>query len=166
MRRLAWTAAVIVALAVGCNRTPDTENNVRQALDQANMQTVEVAVDNDEQIVHLTGVVASMADRTRAEELATAAVGTTGQVLNEVLVAGLNDRTAGDLDGRIHDALDDMVDADPVLKERDVNFEVHNGMVAIKGEVRTAAEKNRVGQIATAAPGVKGVANGLEIKPE
>src|SRR5689334_19448470 len=122
MRRLLWTAAVIVALAVGCNRTPETEHNVRQALDQANMKTVEVAVDDDEHIVHLTGVVPSMADRSRAEELANAAVGTTGQVLNELLVAGLNDRNAGDLDGRIHDALDDMVDADAVLKERDVNF--------------------------------------------
>jgi osmotically-inducible protein OsmY len=51
-----------------------------------------------------------------------------------------------------------------VLKERDINFEVHNGMVAIKGEVRSADEKNRVGQMVAAAPGVKDVANGLEIR--
>jgi osmotically-inducible protein OsmY len=167
MRRAAWTATVLVLILGGaCKRGPDTEDSVRQALVQANIPSVEVVVDDDEHIVHLTGVVPSMSDRGRAEEIATAAVGTTGQVLNELLVAGLNDRNAGDLDGKIRDALDEMLDGDAVLKERDVNFEVHNGMVAIKGEVRTADEKNRVGQIATAAPGVKGVANGLEIKPE
>jgi osmotically-inducible protein OsmY len=125
-----------------------------------------VAVDDNENIVHLKGVVPTMADRLRAEEVAGAAVGTSGQVLNELMVAGLNDRTADDLDGKIQDVLDETLDADPVLTERDVNFEVHNGMVAIKGAVRTADEKNRVGQVAKAAPGVKDVANGLEIRPE
>jgi osmotically-inducible protein OsmY len=57
-----------------------------------------------------------------------------------------------------------MIDNDPVLKERDINFDVHNGMVAVKGEVRSADEKNRVGQMVAAAPGVKDVANGLEIR--
>jgi len=37
-------------------------------------------------------------------------------------------------------------------------------MVTIKGEVATADEKTRVEQLAKAAPGVKDVANGLEIK--
>jgi osmotically-inducible protein OsmY len=163
---LTWTAAVVVALAVGCRQAPATEDNVRKALEQANIPSVEVAVDDNENIVHLKGVVETMADRTRAQEVASAAVGTSGEVLNELLVAGLNDRNASDFDGRIQDALDRMLDADAVLKERDVNFEVHNGMVAIKGEVRTAEEKNRVGRIAKAAPGVKDVANGLEVKPE
>ena len=49
---------------------------------------------------------------------------------------------------------------------RDINFEVLNGMVTIKGEVRNADEKARVGDIARAAPGVKDIANGLEIHPE
>jgi osmotically-inducible protein OsmY len=52
------------------------------------------------------------------------------------------------------------------LKERDVNFEVVNGVVTIKGEVRSAQEKNRVTQIVKAAPGVKDFANALEIQPE
>jgi len=36
--------------------------------------------------------------------------------------------------------------------------------VAIKGEVRSADEKNRVGEMTKAAPGVKDVANGLKIE--
>jgi osmotically-inducible protein OsmY len=53
-----------------------------------------------------------------------------------------------------------------VLRERDVNIQVANGMVAITGEVRTADEKNKVEQLVKAAPGVKDVANGLQIRNE
>jgi osmotically-inducible protein OsmY len=66
----------------------------------------------------------------------------------------------------ITDALDQMLDADPVLRERDVNLEVNNGTVSIAGEVRTADEKNRVDRIVRAAPGVKDVVNDLQIRPE
>ena len=59
-----------------------------------------------------------------------------------------------------------MVDRDQVLRDRDVDFDVNNGVVTVKGEVRTAAEKNKVSehrQVGT--PGVKDFANALEIKP-
>ena len=161
------TAMVVAAVCFGsaCHRAADTKGTLRKALDQANMHQVEVKVDNDEHIVHLKGMVGSMAERSRAEEVADAVVGTSGRVLNEVTVKGLNDTTADDLDGDIRKNLDRMIDNDPTFKQRDINFEVTNGMVAIKGEVRTVDEKNRVGDMTKAAPGVKDVANGLQIEP-
>jgi osmotically-inducible protein OsmY len=95
--------------------------------------------------------------------VADAVVGTSGRVLNELSVKGVNDKTASDLDGDIHKDLDRIIDDDPVLKQRDINFDVANGMVAIKGTVRSADEKNRVGDMTKAAPGVKDIANGLQI---
>lgn len=163
---VASAVLLICAVAVGCGRRDDTEGNVSKALEQANLPNVAVDVDDDARIVHLKGTVGTMADRTRAEEVAMAAVGTSGRVLNELTVEGLGSETADDVDGRIHDALDRMVDDDPVLRERDVNFEVRNGTVTVKGEVRTAAEKNKVTGIVKAAPGVKDFANALEIRPE
>lgn len=154
----------VAAVGIGCGGAPNTEENVRQALDQANMQAVQVQVDDNANIVHLRGTVETIGDRTRAEEVASATVGTTGRVLNELTVKGLNDETADDLDDEIDDALDRTIDNDPVLKERDVDFQVTNGMVTITGEVASADEKTRVEQLAKAAPGVKDVANGLEIK--
>src|SRR5207244_1386821 len=127
--------------------------------DQANIPNVTVKVDGDVNVVHLRGNVGSMADRTRAGDVAVAAVGTTGRVLNELTVEGLNSTTAGDFDGKIQNVLDRMVDNDAVLTERDISFEVNNGMVTVKGEVRSAAEKNKVTEIAQSAPGVKDVAN-------
>jgi Predicted periplasmic or secreted lipoprotein len=162
--RVCATTVIAMCLALACHRAPETKDTLRKALDQANMHQVDVKVDNDEHIVHLKGVVGSMADRSRAEEVAGAVVGTSGRVLNELTVKGLNDTTADDLDGDIHKNLDRIIDNDPTLKQRDINFEVTNGMVAIKGEVRSADEKNRVGDMTKAAPGVKDVANGLQIE--
>jgi len=155
--------AIVALVGAGCHRGPDTQGSVRQALDQANMQHVAIKVDDDEHIVHLRGTVGSLADRTRAQEVADAVVGTSGRVLNELSVKGVNDKTASDLDGDIHKDLDRIIDDDPVLKQRDINFDVANGMVAIKGTVRTVDEKNRVGDMTKAAPGVKDIANGLQI---
>ena len=93
-------------------------------------------------------------------------MGTSGRVLNELTVEGLNTETADDFDDDMQDTLDRMVDNDPVLRERDINFEVTNGAVVASGEVRSAEEKNRVTQIVKAAPGVKDFANALEIRPE
>lgn len=155
--------ALAAVVTIACGR-PDSKDNVRKALDQANMQHVDVAVDNGPNIVHLKGSVDSAADRTRAEEIANAVVGTSGRVLNELTISGVNDDTAGALDDKISDTLDRMIDRDPVLKERDIDFKVVNGMVTVKGEVRSAEEKNRVTQVVKAAPGVKDVANGLEIE--
>ena len=157
--------AIVALVGAGCHRGPDTQGSVRQALDQANMQHVAIKVDDDEHIVHLRVTVGSLADRSRAQEVADAVVGTSGRVLNELTVQGLNDKNAGALDGDIKDNLDEMIDGDAALKQRDINFEVVNGMVTVKGEVHSAEEKNRVGDMTKAAPGVKDVANGLEIAP-
>ena len=166
MRSAFLTMMALVCAAVACDRGADTEDNVRKALDQANIKAVEVDVDDEANIVHLQGTVGTMADRTRANEIATAVVGTSGRVLNELTVESLNGRSADDFDGHITDRLDQMLDSDPVLRERDVNIQVTNGMVAITGEVTSADEKNRVEQLVRAAPGVKDVANSLQIRQE
>ena len=104
-------------------------------------------------------------DRQRAEDVASAAVGTTGKVLNELTIKGVNDKTAGDFDGQIKRTLKQMISDDPTLRDRDIDFDVNNGAVTVKGTVHTAAEKNKVTQLVRAAPGVKEMANALEIQP-
>jgi len=113
----------------------------------------------------LKGSVDQPTDRQRAEDVATATVGTSGRVLNEVTVKNVDDVVAGDLDGGIHSYLKDTIAKDPDLRDRDIDFDVNNGVVTVKGDVRTSAEKARVTDIVRAAPGVKDLANALEIKP-
>jgi osmotically-inducible protein OsmY len=153
-------------LAAACNSTgPNPSEQVLTGLKNANLNDVAIEWDSSARIAHLKGTVDKPTDRQRAEDIATATVGTTGKVLNEVTIKGLNDTTAGNLDGEIKSQLKKMRDADAILRDRDIDFEVNNGVVTVKGEVRTADEKNKVTELVRAAPGVKDMANALEIKP-
>ena len=158
-------AAALAGVSAACNSGPNPSEQVLSGLKAANLNEVNVEWDSSARIAHLKGTVDRPTDRQRAEEIATATVGTTGKVLNEVTIKGLNDKTAGDLDGDIERTLEKMRDADPILRDRDIDFEVHNGVVTVKGEVRDADEKNKVTELVRAAPGVKDMANALEIKP-
>src|SRR5687768_13106617 len=145
VKRTSIAAALTLAL-VACSRTPDPTEAAEKALEQANLGVVDVQWDGDARIAHLKGTVDSTADRQRAEDIAESAVGTTGRVLNELTIKGLNDETADDLDDRIRETLDRAIDKDPVLKDRDIDFEVANGVVTVKGEVRSTAEKTKVSE--------------------
>jgi osmotically-inducible protein OsmY len=170
MRVKQFSVILIVAAALvvaGCSKpAPNPTTNAEQALKDAKLGDVKVDWDKDARIAHLKGTVDSVADRQRAEEVANSAVGTSGRVLNEVTVKGVNERTADDLDGRIKSDLKRAINEDQVLRDRDIDFDVNNGVVTVKGEVRTAAEKTRVSELVRGAPGVKDMANALEIKPK
>jgi osmotically-inducible protein OsmY len=163
---LAIAFAVALGTAACSSSVPNPTDKAESALDQANLKDVAVDWDQEARVAHLKGTVESTAERERAEEVAAAVVGTSGTVLNEVTIKGLNERSADDMDGKIRSDLNQMVDDDQVLRDRDINFDVSNGVVTVKGDVRTAAEKNRVSEMIKAAPGVKDMANALEIKPK
>ena len=157
--------AALVGVAAGCHTGPNPSEQVLTGLKAANLNDVTVEWDSAARIAHLKGTVDKSADRQRAEDIATATVGTTGKVLNEVTIKGLNETTAGSLDGQIKSQLKKMLENDPILRDRDIDFEINNGVVTVKGAVRTADEKNKVTELVRAAPGVKDMANALEIKP-
>ena len=158
--------SLAAALTAGCRSNgPNPSTEVQSGLRSANLSDVTVEWDSSARIAHLKGTVDRPTDRQRAEDIATATVGTTGTVLNEVTIKGLNDTTAGNLDGEIKSQLKKMRDADAILRDRDIDFEVNNGVVTVKGEVRNADEKNKVTELVRAAPGVKDMENALEIKP-
>jgi osmotically-inducible protein OsmY len=171
MYRLIHAAALAGLLAAApfssaCHREPDVKQHVNTSLKQANIEHVNVDYDRNARVVHLKGTVPSSADRQRAEQVASAAVGTSGTVLNELTVEGMDEHTADNRDGQIRDRLREMVGNDARLKDRDINFDVNNGVVTIKGDVRTAAEKTRVGDMVKGSPGVKDFANELQVKPK
>lgn len=172
MRVTHTSVAVAFVLALGAgacsnnSKVPDPTDRTKQALDNANLKDVKVDWDKDARVAHLKGTVDSAGERDRAAQVAETAVGTSGKVLNELTVENINDKTADDMDGRIRNELKDMVNRDQVLRDRDIDFDVNNAVVTVKGDVRTAAEKSKVTDMVKNAPGVKDFANSLEIKPK
>ena len=161
---LGMVLACAIGAAAACSSGPDPSASTEKALKDANLTDVKVDWDKDARIAHLKGSVDTPTDRQRAEDVATAAVGTTGKVLNEVTIKGVNDKTANDMDGEIKSTVKKMINDDSTLRDRDISVDVNNGAVTVKGEVRSAAEKNRVSQLVRAAPGVKDMVNAVEIK--
>jgi osmotically-inducible protein OsmY len=161
-------AAILFAMAgtAACSTGPNPTDNITKALKAANFNEVTVTWDGGTHIAHLKGTVDRSADRQRAEDVAAAAAGSDGKVLNEITIKGLNEKTAGNLDGEIKSQLKQMVKNDPILRDRDLSFDVNNGVVTVKGDVQTADEKTKVTELVRAAPGVKDMANAVEIKPK
>ncbi len=171
MRRIANASLLPVTLislllAGACNRGPDPKDQVSDQLKNANIHDVNVDYDRNAKVIHLKGAVESAGERSRAEEIAHRAVGTTGRVANELTIKGVTDRAADDHDGDIRRELKAKVDNDTALKNRDINFDVNNGVVTIKGDVSTAAEKQKAGQMAQSTENVKNVVNSLDVKPD
>ena len=155
----------LIAGTIACGTAPNPTDNITKALRAANFNEVTVTWDGGARIAHLKGTVDRSPDRQRAEDVAAAAAGSDGKVLNEITIKGLNEKTAGNLDGDIKSQLKQMVKNDPILRDRDLSFDVNNGVVTVKGDVQTADEKTKVTELVRAAPGVKDMANAVEIKP-
>ncbi len=167
MRRLASLASVVL-LTVGLAACSSSGNSpgdrVDKAIKQANVKNVNVDYDKNANVVHLKGNVDSTYDRAKAEQVATDVVGTSGKVVNELTVNGVDNKTADDMDSQIKTRLNDRVKADPELSNETVDFNVNNGVVTVTGRVKTAEEKAKVEQMVKGTTGVKDVANELDVQ--
>ena len=160
--------AVLMTASLGsaCNRGPDPKDQIERDLKSASMNDVNVDYDRSNKVVHLKGAVDNSAEKSRAEDIAQRAVGTSGRVANELTVKGVNDKTADDMDNAIRKELNAKVNNDRMLEDRSINFDVNNGVVTIKGEVRNEAEKAKVNEMAKSTENVRDVVNALEINPK
>ncbi len=160
-----FAAALMIATAACGPRTPDYEKTADDALSTAALDDVDANYDNDAKTVHLTGTVNTENERQRAGDVVQKAIGTGAQVANEVTVANRNEEIANDFDGALETRLDELVDNEADLKDNSITFDVNNGIITITGDVNSAAERDRVGDLARSQPGAKDVVNSLEVKP-
>jgi len=167
------TLVVILALACGlaCTnkaKAPDVSASVRQALDQAGLRDVSVSQDQDKNVVTLTGNVATENEKTQAESIARSIAG--NQVVsNEIGVRpGGDESTAKKVDSDLDKGIDKNVDAALVQRKlnRDVRFDVKNGVVTLKGSVKSESQRTAVEKIVAQVPNVKQVVNELEVKDQ
>lgn len=171
MRLLFRSMPIVALIATGplvsaCQNTkaPDVESRVQDRLKSAEIKDVNANWKKDENTLHLTGEVKAAAQKQRAEELANEVVGTTGRVVNEVKVEGVD---TDSLDSRIESELDRMFKEDDEW-DRDTNdltFHSNVGVVTIKGDASSEAMKNRVAARVKSVEGVKDVVNDLQVKP-
>jgi hyperosmotically inducible periplasmic protein len=170
LKRYAVTAGLaILGTVAGCNtsnKSPDVTDNVRRALDQAGLKDVKVSQDRDKGVVTLTGEVANDADKTQAESIAKNAAGPQ-VVANEIAVQppgqeSAEKTAASDTDKGIEKNVDAVLVRHKLNK--DVNYDVKNGVVTLKGRVPSEAQRKAVEKLVAGVPNVTQVVNELEIK--
>lgn len=155
-----------LSVAAACSNSNSTGDRVDKALKDANVKNVNVDYDRNANVVHLKGKVDTTYDKDRADQIATSVVGTSGKVMNELTVEGMDDKTADDMDGQIKSRLNDAVKNDQTLSDDNIDFSVNNGVVTVTGDVKTEQDKVRVNELVKGTTGVKDVANELKVKAD
>ena len=168
---MAILASLLLAAAIGCStnkaNTPDVKDQVSRALDNPNYKDVKVAVNNDKQVVTLSGDVKTQEDKARAEELAkNAAAGFV--VSNEIGVRPEGvEGEAKKIDSNLDDAIEKDFKAVIVanrLEKQHISFDAKNGVLTLKGDVDTPRQREQVEKLAAGVPNVQQVVNELDVK--
>src|ERR1043166_7673268 len=88
-----FVAGILSACSSTPTKSPDVADNVRKALDQANLKDVSVSQDRDKGVVTLTGSTASDSDKAQAESIAKSIAGSQ-VVSNEIAVRPAGNESA------------------------------------------------------------------------
>lgn len=173
MRFLNSISSVVLPFAMAasfsCSRrdqAPDVSNDVRHALEQAGLNGVKVSDDRDKAVVTLSGNLNSDDEKARAESIARSVAGNQ-VVANEIGVRPNGDQgTAKKVDSDLDSGIDKNLDAMLVQHrlKNDVRYDVTNGVVTLKGDVHSQAQRSSVEKLAEQVPNVKQVVNELEVK--
>jgi osmotically-inducible protein OsmY len=174
MRRktiLTALASLLLALAIGCTsnkaNTPDVKDQVSKALDNAGYKDLKVSVNNDKQLVTLTGDVKTQEDKDKAAGLAKDAAG--GYVIsNEIGVRPEGvESDAKKIDSNVDDAIEKDFKAVIIahrLENQHIRFDAKNGVLTLKGDVDTPALRTQAEKLAATVPNVQQVVNELDVK--
>jgi osmotically-inducible protein OsmY len=153
----------------GCSNTqksPDVSGQIRNSLDQAGLKDVSVSQDRDKGVVTLTGTTTSEGDKGQAESIAKS-IATSEVVSNQIAVRPPGDEsTAKTVDSDLDKGIEKNIGAVLVRHKlnKDVKYDVKNGVVTLTGNVHSEAQRAGVEKLASGVPHVKQVVNELEIK--
>jgi hyperosmotically inducible periplasmic protein len=173
MKTLRQFAAPLGLLCVGsfaaCSSTPkspDVADAIRKSLDQSGYKDVSVSQDRDKGVVTLTGHLPDDADKASAESIAKGLAG--GQVVADeiqVLTPG-NESAMKDVSKDLDDGIEKNLAAVFIQDhfDRNVKYDVKNGVVTLKGTVSSQSRRAAAERIATGVPNVAQVVNELEVK--
>ncbi|HXM93064.1 MAG TPA: BON domain-containing protein [Candidatus Dormibacteraeota bacterium] len=161
--------ALLIGISVGCSNTPkspDVSDSIRKSLDQSDYKDVSVKQDREKGVVTLSGTVSSENDKAQAESIAKSIAGSQ-VVANEIAVRPPGDEsTAKKVESDLDKAIEKNLDAVLVQRKlnKDVSYDVKNGVVTLKGEVSSQARRSSIEKLANTVPNVKQVVNELQVK--
>ena len=174
--RFMWGAIATATLfgifmLVGCNapQHPDVKDAVNSALTSSNLGVVSVSQDREKGLITLTGDVESEDKKQLAESVAKQAAPNYA-ISNQIGVRPLGAESQAkavdsSLDSGIEDNYKAALKAHKNLDDQSISYSAKNGLLVLKGSVKTQAQRNEAKKLARAVPHVKQVVNEIEVKP-
>lgn len=163
--------SLFLALSIGCSEnkanTANVKDNVSQALDNAGFKNISVDVNNDKELVTLTGDVKTQEEKDRIDQVAKQAA--SGYVVsNEV---GLRpegvESSAKKIDANVDTAIEKDFKAVLIANRLDnqhISYSAKNGVLTLKGKVNNPATREKAEKLAASIPNVQQVVNELDVK--
>ncbi len=163
--------ALAIGLGVACtSKQTDSvsySDGVKKALEQAELTDVSVSEDRDKNTVTLGGTVHSDDAKMKATEV-TKAVAGSRIVVNEVSVQPVGaESEAKSIASNEDEAIEKNYKAALIssgLDKQHIDFDAKNGVLTLKGSVKTVREREKAQQIASAVPKVQQVLNQIDVK--
>ena len=171
MRLIHLTLVVVLGLIVGvaCStrtNSPSYSDNVKKSLEQADLKDVNVSEDRDKNTITLTGEVHSENAKQQAGEIAQSAAG--GRIVaNEISVQPVGaESEAKNIASNVDDGIENNYKAALISKGLDkehIRFNAKNGVLTLKGRVKSPQQKQEAQQLAANIPNVQQVLNELQV---
>ena len=175
---LAIAPVLLIGLACSSNQragsNPNTANasdvsykdTVKKALEQADLKDVSVNEDKDKNTITLSGTLHSENAKQQAQEVAQAAAGNR-VIANEISVQPVGaESQAKDINSNLDGAIEKNYKAALIAKGLDkehIRFNAKNGVLTLKGTVKSPEQRQEAQQIAANTPNVQQVLNELQV---
>ena len=164
-------SVLAIFFALGCSgnrsRSPSFKDDVKKAMQQADLQDVTVGEDRDKNLITLGGTVHSPDAKTRAMDVAKAAA-PTRVIANQISVQPVDQESAArkissDVDGAIEKEYQAVLIANH-LDNQSIHYRAKNGVLTLSGKVDTSDDLQTAQQLASSVPNVQQVINELQVK--
>jgi len=164
---------LVLFFAVACNSGNKgaagnvNKDQIENQLKQAGLNDVSTDVDADKAVITLSGNVQSDEQKQQAEQIAKSAA-PNFVVANELGVRpqGMEDQ-AKKIDSAQDDAIKSQFEALSAKNKwdaQDINVDVNNGVLTLKGDVNNAAQRAQIEKAAAKIPNVEQVVNELQVR--
>ncbi len=172
MRSIVFTLVIAIPallLGIACtnHKQASYKDSVKTALEQADLKDVDVSEDKDRNTITLSGKLHSDDAKQKATEVAKANAGER-IVVNEVTVEPVGQESqAKNIASNVDDGIENNYKAALVSKGLDkqhIRFNAKNGVITLKGSVKTPTQRKEAEQIAQSVPNVQQVVNEIDVK--
>lgn len=172
-KRIAALLALTTAMSIGiacssANRAnTDYKGNIKAALEQADLKDVTVSEDAAKNTITLGGTLHTEDAKDRAATVAQANAGPR-IVSNEISVEPVgNERDARKIESNLDDGIESNFKAVLISKGLDkerIRYDAKNGVLTLKGSVKSAEQRKEAQELAKNTPNVQQVVNEIQVQ--